>query len=312
MSGKKVLIVGRMSMSLVMNMCRVPALGETLVDDGGVAYIPSGEGASSAIAFARLGADAMLAGKIGADAHGQRLYKYYKDAGVNTSLIKVDREEPTALSVIMREAGGERMLVYPGAGAKYTPENISDAMSVSPDALYLGFGIPWQTLSLAADAAVRSGVPIFVDASPAMEDHPLESLPQMEIFTLNEEEALVYTGILPGGAESSLRAALALKKRVNARYIVIKQGERGAFIYDGKRYYVVGAAKAGKVVDTAFAKEAFGAAMTLDYLECGDIRTAVRYAAAAGAITVSREGSFGSVPNEAEVRAFMLKSGYGY
>ena len=132
MSGKRVLIVGRMSMSLIMNMYKLPPVGESLVDDGGVAYIPSGEGAGSAIAFARLGADALLAGKIGADAHGQRLYKYYKDAGVNTSLIKVDRDEPTALSVIMREQGGERTLVYPGAGARYTAENIAEAMSSKP------------------------------------------------------------------------------------------------------------------------------------------------------------------------------------
>lgn len=312
MSGKRVLIVGRMSMSLIMNMYKLPPVGESLVDDGGVAYIPSGEGAGSAIAFARLGADALLAGKIGADAHGQRLYKYYKDAGVNTSLIKVDRDEPTALSVIMREQGGERTLVYPGAGARYTAENIAEAMSASPDALYLGFGIPEQLAVCAAEAAARRGIPIFVDASPVADVKIFESLPPVEVLTLDEEETLAYTGILPGGSESSLRAALALRKRVNAKYIVIKQGERGAFIYDGKRYYVIGAAKAGKVVDTSFAGDAFGAAMTLDYLECLDIRTAVRYAAAAAAITVSREGSFSSVPTEAEVRGFMLRSGYGY
>lgn len=312
MSGKRVLIVGRMSMSLIMNMYKLPAAGETLVDDGGVAYIPSGEGAGSAIAFAKLGADALLAGKIGADAHGQRLYKCYKDAGVNTSLIKVDRDEPTALSVIMRDCTGERTLVYPGAGARYTAENVAEAMSSSPDAVYIGFGIPEQLILSAAELAARRGIPIFVDASPVADAKLLERLPQIEIFTLDEEETLAYTGILPGGAESALRAALALRKKVNAKYIVIKQGERGAFIYDGKRYYVVGAAKAPKVVDTSFAGDAFSAAMTLDYLECGDIRTAVKYAAAAAAVTVSKEGSFSSVPTEAEVRGFMLRSGYGY
>ena len=109
MAGKRVLVVGRMSMSLIMNMYKIPSVGETAVDDGGVAYVPGGEGTGAAIALARLGADALLAGKIGADAHGQRLYKYYKDAGVNTGLIKVDHDEPTALSVLMREAAGEPM-----------------------------------------------------------------------------------------------------------------------------------------------------------------------------------------------------------
>lgn len=311
MSAKRVLIVGRMSMSLILNMCRVPALGESVVDDGGVAYIPSGEGAGTAIAFAKMGADAMLAGKIGADAHGQRLYKYYKDAGVNTSLIKVDRDEPTALTVRMKEAGGERTLVYPGAGARYSSDNLDEAMASSPDALYLGFGIPWQLVVAASGSAARRGVPVFIDASPAMTDEALESLGEVEIFTLDEGEALEYTGILPAGIESSLRAALMLRKRVNAKYIVIKQGERGAFIYDGRRYHVIGAAKAGKAVDRTFAGDAFGAAMTLEYLRCGDIKAAVKYAAAAGAITVTREGSFSSVPTDGEIRDFMAKTGYG-
>lgn len=312
MSAKRVLVIGRMSMSLVMNMYRVPDIGEVLVDDGGVAYIPSGEGAGGAIALAKLGADAVLAGKIGADAHGQRLYKYYKDAGVNTSLIKVDRETPTALSVKMREPGGERTLVYPGAGARYNADNLAEAMATMPDALYLGFGIPWQLTLAAVDAAARRGVPIFIDASPASSEQSLESLPAVEIFSLNEEETLAYTGIMPGGADSSLRAALALRRRVNAKYIVIKQGERGAFIYDGKRYYIVAAAKPPKVVDPSFAGDAFSAAMTLEYLKNGDIKAAVKYGAAAGALTVSREGSFSSVPTEAEVRSFMIKTGYGY
>ena len=312
MSAKRILIIGRMSMSLVMNMYRVPEIGETLVDDGGVAYIPSGEGAGGAMALARLGADAILAGKIGADAHGQRLYKYYKDAGVNTSMIKVDREAPTALSVIMREPGGERTLVYPGAGAGYTVDNVAEAMSLMPDALYLGFGIPWHLTLAAVDAAARRGIPVFIDASPASSEQSLESLPSVEIFSLNEEETLAYTGIMPGGADSSLRAALALRRRVNAKYIVIKQGERGAFIYDGKRYYIVSAAKPPKVVDPTSAGDAFSAAMTLEYLKSKDIRAAVRYGAAAGALTVSREGSFSSVPTEEEVRSFMIKTGFGY
>lgn len=312
MSAKRILIIGRMSMSLIMNMYKVPDLGETLVDDGGVAYVPGGEGAGSAMAFAKLGADPILAGKIGADAHGQRLYKFYKDAGINTSMIKVDREEPTALSVTMRDASGERTLLYPGASAKYTPENIAEAMSLAPDALYLGFGIPFNIVLLAARAASSRGIPIFVDASPALTDQPLDTLPEVEIFSPNDDETFAYTGIMPQSVDSSLRAALALRKKVKAKYIVIKQGERGAFIYDGKKYFLIGSAKAGKAVDTTCAGDAFTAAMTLEYLRCGDIRTAVRFGVAAGAITVTKEGTFGSIPTDKEIRDFMLNTGFGY
>ena len=68
---KKILVVGSANMDLSMNMYRVPAAGETLIDDGGVAYLPGGKGANSAVAFAKLGADAILCAKLGADLHGQ-------------------------------------------------------------------------------------------------------------------------------------------------------------------------------------------------------------------------------------------------
>ena len=312
MDGKRILIVGRMMMKLVLNMYKLPAVGESLLDDGGVAYIPGGEGAIPAMVLAKLGADAILAGKIGADAHGQRLYKYYKDAGINTSGIKVDREEPTALLVSMREAAGERELVYPGASARFGEDGISDAFSASPDALYLGLGLPWDMLIASARQASLRGIPIFVDGAAAISTLPLEELPTLEIFSPNEEETRILTGISPDNLQSSLRAALSLRKRVNARYIVIKQGERGAFIYDGKKYFVVAAAKAGKTVDTAMAGDVFTSAMTIEYLRHSDIRAAVQYGAAAAAIAVSREGTLASVPSEREVRELMLSTGYGY
>lgn len=305
---KRILIVGSANMDLSMNMYRMPKAGETLLDDGGVAYLPGGKGANAAIAFARLGADSVFVAKLGADLHGQRLYNYYKDAGINTSGIKVDKEEPTGLAVVMKEASGEnRIIVYPGANAKLTSENISEAFASSPDGLYLGFEIPFETVLASANIAKGRGVPIFIDAAPADKEQPLEKLPTIEIFSPNETETLEYTGIKPESAETCLRAAIALSKRVKAKYIVIKMGARGAFIYDGMKYFIIPALSAGKAVDTTSAGDTFTAAMTLKYLETGDIRIAVRYGCAAAAITVTRRGSAGSVPTEDEVKRLMLK-----
>ena len=159
----------------------------------------------------------------------------------------------------------------------------------------------------AAKIAASRSIPIFIDPAPADKEHQLENLPFVEVFSPNELETQEYTGITPSGADSALRAALALYKRVKCRYIVIKQGARGAFIYDGKHYSMVPAMKADKVVDTTAAGDSFTAAMTLEYLRCGDIKAAVRYGCAAGAIAVSRKGASVSVPSEAEVEALLDK-----
>ena len=307
----KIVIIGSANLDLSMNMYKVPDAGQTLIDDGGVAYVPGGKGANSAVALARLGADCVFCARLGADLHGQKLYQYYKESGIDTAYMKVDRDTPTGLAVVMKESSGQnRIVVYPGANSNLSVENVQEAFSCDPDAVYIGFEIPFGVALYAAKLAVSRGIPVFVDAAPADKEYPLESLPFVEVFSPNESETLEYTGILPQGSESSLRAALALYKRVKCRYLIIKQGDRGAFVYDGKHYFLSPAKKAGPVVDTTAAGDAFTAALTVAYLRTGgDIRTSVEYANAAGAITVTRAGAGPSIPTEAEVIGFLESEG---
>ena len=304
---KKILIVGSANMDLSMNMFKIPEQGETLIDDGGVAYTPGGKGANAAAAFKKLGAEAVLCTKLGADSHGQKLYNYYKEIGITTSCVKVDHDHPTGLAVVMREGEGEnRIIVYPGANSHITTEAVREAFDCEPDALYLGFEIPFQTALTAAKIAAAKGIPVFIDAAPASREYELENLPFVEIFSPNEAETLEYTGIAPGSMESSLRAALAIYRRVKCKYVVIKLGARGAFIYDGKRYTTIPAIRADKTVDTTAAGDAFTAAMVLEYLyNGGDIKDAVKYGCAAGAITVTRPGATVSIPTAEEVEQLL-------
>ena len=133
MEKKRILIVGSSNLDFVMNMYKLPEAGESLVDNGGVAYIPGGKGAAAAIAFNRLGAESVLCAKLGADIHGQKLYNYYKEVGLNTSYIKDDHDNPTGLAVVMKEGDGKsRSVLFPGAGAELTTEIIMEAFECSP------------------------------------------------------------------------------------------------------------------------------------------------------------------------------------
>lgn len=304
---KKVLIVGSANMDLIMNMGRLPATGETLIDDGGVAYLPGGKGAGVAITFSHLGVEPHLAAKLGADLHGQKLYSFYKDAGIDTSSLLVDHDAPTGLSVILREGNGDvRTVTYPGANEYLSSEQVISAMETEPDALCLGFEVPFPTVLAAAKVAAGKNIPIFVDASPASKDHALEKLPPVEIFSPNETETFTYTGIMPTGTDNSLRAALDLYRKVKCRHLVIKLGARGAFLYDGRHFDLVPAFRPDKVVDTSGSGDAFQAAMILAYLENGGkIKEAVRYGAAAGALAVSRKGSAASAPTREEIAQFL-------
>lgn len=305
MPGYKILFIGASSLELNINTYKIPEAGECVVDDGGVAYIPGGRVPTTAACAAKMGADSLICTRLGADLHGRQLFSYYKDSGIDTAYVKADRVKPTGFSVILKEADGkERVIKYPGANLALTEGNIIEAFDAAPDAVLLTLDLPVALVSAAVRAATERDIPVFVDANSAPKDYPFDELPELEVFLANSDEMQEYTGQMPAGATASLRSALAIAKRVKAKYYVIKQGARGSFLYDGKHYKMEAALRLDKPIDTAGVGDIYAAALVLEYARSGgDIATAIRYATVATAISVTREGAASSTPKDEEVMA---------
>lgn len=308
--GKRVLVVSSANMDITLPVARFPAPGETAILGGGVSYTPGGKGANSAVAFAKLGAETVFCTRLGRDSHGETLYDYYKECGIDTRHIAIDRDRATGCAVILVEPSGQnRILCYPGANRYLSESDVDEAFLSCPDALYLQLEIGEATVLAAADYAYRHEIPIFIDAGPARADFPLESLPPVTVFSPNEVETEVYTGIHLTGSDSMLAASMELFSRVRAEYIVLKLGDRGAFVCNGRHFKFLSAFPVS-AVDTTAAGDAFTAALTLRYLENGgDIVGAVRYGCAAGALTATRAGAAYAVPTAKEVAEFLEQQG---
>ena len=209
MKPARILTVGSANMDMVLRMSRVPAAGETMLDyTGGMVHIPGGKGANCAVAAAKLGASSLFCTRLGADASGKQLYDTYTDYGVNTDYIKVDRTASTGLAVIMVEASGaNRIVVYPGANRTLAVEDAAEALDSAPDALCLQLEVPYEVTLGAARLAAARGIPVILDAAPADRSLSFAELPMLEIFSPNESETEIYTGITPTGADSCMRAA---------------------------------------------------------------------------------------------------------
>lgn len=301
----KILVVSSANMDMVMNIKRVPKAGETVIDNGNYAYVPGGKGANSAVAISRLGGKCTFLTKVGDDANADALLSLYEREGMNISYIKRDKEAPTGLATIFVEEDGQnRIIVFAGANQKIDKGSINDAFGDTPDALYMQFEINHDAILHSAKVASERGVPIFIDAGPADTSFPFDKLPPLEVFSPNESEAYAFVGIKPDSEENCYKASLALSKMVKAKYIVIKLGGRGAYVFDGEK----GIYKSTydiKIVDTTAAGDAFTAALTLEYLKCGDIYKATDFANAAGSLTVSKKGASSSIPSSKEVEEFL-------
>ena len=306
---KRILTVSSANMDFVMKVEKLPEAGQTVVESRSYSYVPGGKGANAALALARLGADSIFCARLGSDQNGKKLKELYQSNGVDTRFIKFDRLNPTGLaSIIVEDDGANRIIVYPGANGFLSEEDVEDAFTCIPDAVFIQFEIPDEAVLAAAKFAKKRNIPIFVDAGPARTDYPLEKLPPLEIISPNESETLALTGILPNNSDNCLRAASALLNRVPAKYVVIKLGGRGAYIHDGKFSQLIPTFE-GEVVDTTAAGDAFTSALTLEYLNTGDIVKSVRYANAVGTLVVGKAGASSSLPTAAEVDEFLRQRG---
>ena len=305
MKNQRILVISSANIDFVQRMRRIPYAGETVIENElNYAYIPGGKGANSAIAFSRFGADTVFACKLGRDANGKRLRSIYEREGIDTRYILEDEETPTGLaSILVEDNGKNRIIVYPGANMTITPEDIEESFTCYPDAVYLQLEIPDEAVIEAARRANEADIPLFIDAGPARLDFPLDRLGKIEVFSPNESECRIFTGITPNTEENCLRAAIRLSSLVDAKYIVIKLGDKGAFIYDGREYYMIPSEKV-EAVDTTAAGDIFTAVMTYVYLQNHNIVSAVKYATCAAAISVTREGASTSIPTREEVIAY--------
>ncbi|MBQ7411898.1 MAG: ribokinase [Clostridia bacterium] len=305
---KKILVVSSANMDMVLNVNSVPVAGQTVIDNGSYSYVPGGKGANSALAFARLGGKCTFVTRVGMDQTGDELVDLYRKEGIDTCYLKRATDAKTGLATIFVEGSGQnRIIVFPGANQKITPDQIDQAIAeAKPDALFLQFEINHDAILYATRVAREAKIPIFIDAGAITPDFPLDKLPELELFSPNESEALTICGISPDSEEKCLEASRAISKLIKAKHIVLKLGSRGAYIYNGSSGELIPTLPI-KPVDTTAAGDAFTAALTLKYLECGSIREACAYAHVAGTITVTRKGASSSIPTRDEVEAFIVE-----
>ena len=302
-----VLTISSANMDLSMKVDACPEKGQTVMGRE-YFYVPGGKGANSAVTVAKIGGNSVFCAALGRDANGDALNDYYVDLGIDTSWLLRTDKAPTGLATVAVEAdGANRITVFSGANAILNAEYaVSCVKKVRPDAVFCHFEIPFDTVLAVSGICYELKIPLFIDAGPADASYSLEKLSPMTVFSPNETETELFTGIDPSAPASALAAAKKLSELVNARYYVIKLGKRGVGVYDGKEFTVIPTYDV-KVVDTTAAGDSFTAAMTLEYVRSGDIYRACRFGNAVASLTVSKRGAGDAVPTEKEVSDFITE-----
>jgi ribokinase len=302
----QIVVVGSLNADLVVALDRFPAPGET-VRGTGFAVFPGGKGGNQACAAAKVGGHVAMVGQVGADDHGTRLVSSLADAGVVTRFVDTNATAPTGVAIITRDRTGENeIVIVAGANGTLMPSDLAHASDAIRQAtvLMLQLEVPLETVIHGASTARNGGALVLLDPAPAR-DVPDELLQLASIVTPNETELAALTGgaFDPGDAGAVDARCRRLLDR-GAAAVIAKLGVHGARLVTGDGSHAQPPFDVA-CVDSTAAGDAFNGALAVSLAEGRRLRDALPFAAAAAALSVTRQGAQPSMPTRAEVDALL-------
>ena len=300
-------VLGSLNMDFVVSVEHLPAPGETVLGRD-FQMVPGGEGANQACAAGKLSAGAVavrMIGRVGRDVFADHLKASLSAAGVDVASVKAVGSQPTGVALIWVDSAGQNSIVVAsGANSALAAADVEAMRQVFRGASHALFQLetPLETVGAALRLAREEGLATVLDPAPAQ---PLsrELLRQVDILTPNESEALLLLG--RPGARVSLSDAPALAEgllQLGPRAVILKLGDQGCFYFDGRMSSHQPAFPV-EARDTTAAGDTFNAALAVALAEGKPMETALRFANAAAAISVTRMGAQSSAPSRAEVDA---------
>jgi ribokinase len=299
-----ILVAGSANLDFVVKAHHIPQPGETVLGHDFKTY-PGGKGANQAVAAARAGGVAthLLAG-LGHDAFATPIEASLADAGVVLQAVRVN-DLPTGTAFIcVSEAAENAITVAPGANAALTPAHlVSHAPAIGQFShLLLQLETPIPTVIAYAQAARAQGVCVVLNAAPA-QTLPDALLAAVDILVVNEGELATVAR-----HQGSIAECLA---RVQVPTVVVTLGHHGACAHVQDRQdqsqgqWVLQPAFAISAVDTTAAGDTFCGALVAALCQGLTMAAALRQASAAAALACTQWGAQASIPNAAQVAAFL-------
>ena len=268
-----------------------------------------GGGVNTACNFGNLGFETAAIFKIGKDIYSEGIFDAFKNRSVDLSNIIQDENSSTGFSIILVSFQGDRtVLAHRGANAQIREDEINYKAIEEADLLYVAplNGESNKVLEPIVDYAHKHGTKICFNAGTTSIkrgfEHIKTILKSAHIVVMNKEEATMTTGIQVRPdtktekfshdlIHKDIKKMLMTLKVMDYQIIVITDGGKGAYAYDGKKIYFCPVFNS-PVVSTLGAGDAFASTF------CGalartnhDVGRSLMYASVNSASVVSQFGA---------------------
>lgn len=303
-----IVVLGIFAADLAFRAERMPRMGETLL--GQHFHLGAGgKGSNQAVAAARAGGRVHLITRIGDDAFGQLALDTWRRDGIDTRHVRVMAGESTGAAFIFvsQQTGDNAIIVNGGAANGLSASDIEAADGVLAQAAVFIAQLeqPIETMRAGLRAARRHGAITVLNPAPAPAEELGDEVYRLcDFITPNESEAEALTGVAIRNIEDAGVAAQRLLDR-GVGCAVITLGSQGVLLRDATQSIHVPCFKAGEVVDTSGAGDAFNGAFALALAERMSLPDALRFASAVAGISVTRQGTAPSMPSRADAQVIL-------
>jgi ribokinase len=301
---KIITVIGSSNIDMIMKMEHLPRMGET-VTDAEYTQVYGGKGANQAVAAARAGGKVIFVNCVGDDVFAKPMVAGFVRDGMNTEFVFSEKGISSGTALIMVDNQGRNYLsVAPGANYRLTPEHVSTAEKAIGDSeiVIIQNEILAETNDCVVDIAYKLGKKVMYNFAPA-KNVSLDLLSKIWMLVVNETEAEFLSGDKVESDEEIIMAAEKLLSR-GPEIVIVTLGSRGSYIHaPGMKVFLP--AFRVQAVDTTAAGDTYCGSLAVALAEGRDLSEAVKFAAAASAISVTRLGAQPSVPSRSEIDDFL-------
>jgi sugar/nucleoside kinase (ribokinase family) len=297
MTSKKydVVVVGELNVDLILNQInRLPAMGKEVLAE----ELMMTMGSSSAIFASNLqvlGSSVNYVGKLGTDRFGEFVLSSLQQKGVNTSSIISTSTCNTGLTVVLSYGEKHAMVTYAGAMNGLTAQDIADdtlcgARHLHISSIFLQGGLKPGLKALLVKAknfGLTTSVDPQWDPAEKWALNLQELLPYIDVFMPNLAELIALT------RADNMQAAFAAVAG-QTKTLVVKDGTRGAYLFDGQKIIHQPAFNHNRVVDSVGAGDSFNAGFIHYFLQDKTAAECLAYGAVTGAISTTCAGGTGA------------------
>lgn len=305
----KIVVVGG-SYSDIAIRCEDFPHPDTAVTGTGLSYSATGPGVLEAVQAALCGCDVNLISKVGGDPCADLIKQALAEYEVKTDFIYTAPAKKTGTIVTLVNSTGENAsLIYAGANAALSGVDIENAEQIIADAdLCLVHGqLPEETIIQVIRTSKIHNTKIVlnparpIDSTGRQNAHiPIEYF-NADVLIPNLYEAADITQWDPLLARRE--AAKLIGSDLVARGVpsaVITMGKRGCMVVDRETADHIPAFTI-ELVDQTGTGDAFAAAFAACYATGDNIRNAVKFASAAGALVCTKFGTLDALPTKSEI-----------